>query len=128
MSYLFESGAQILDIQNHMSSQANQIYYNSISIYYNILDGSKMLTIEIPSLQSQTTQSIITQFSIQSMLKSLQNSMWSFISLHYLFIQAPLQPNQQSLPLLLPIFTYPFHVPTCPLYHSYKLHQHSLYT
>lgn len=72
----------------------------------------------------QNTKSLKSDNSV----KSLQNRIWSFISLPYLFIQATLKLHHEFLPLLLSTFTSLFHTPTCSLCYSYNFQEHSLYT
>ena len=87
-SYPLELIYQALYIPNHIPRYANQIYYHSLYIYLNILYGSNTLSTRKLSLQghlpfqSQTTQSITTQSSVESVLNSLQNDRCSFIFHH----------------------------------------------
>ena len=82
----------------------------------------KNLSLQKPlPFQSQTTQSTITQSSIQSVLNSLQNDRYFFISYHSTCsFNHSNNPHQQFVPLYQPIFTSIFHLPAYSQNHPYN--------
>ena len=116
--------SQVLNIQNHMPSLANQIYHHSINRYHNNVYRPNTLPVpkktslqELLPFQSQTTQQEQLNFPQKSLLNNPQHPSCSYNHSN--------NPYQQSFPILQPVFTILFYLPTCSQNHLYNPHQHS---